>query len=576
LTAAITEARDVATAAPDPVTVEVIRRRLISIADQVDLNITRTAFSPLVYVYKDYAVGVVDHEGRLLAQCTGGMPIFVADVLGAAVRDGLAIYGPERLHEGDIVITNHGGTIGQHLNNVVMYTPIYGTRDRRLAGFFVVVVHWLDIGGRVIGSISKQATDIFQEGIQFRTVKLFAKGEPVEEMFRMIEYNTRFPEEMMGDIEAQIGGCKMGCAEVVSIVDRYGLDTFRAAVTIIWDQSEAAARAVIREIPDGTYTASAMLDNDGIRPEPPIPLSVKVVVAGDHMTIDLSDLPKEFASPINAGRSGGGQSVARLAFRYVVIPNEHASEGSFRPLELVLPEGTIMSASPNAAKGYYVGALPTLIDLVIRALSAAIPDRVAGAHYGTFSTIRFVGRQPHDGALYQTSDSGFGGWGATSDMDGPGPFRTMCHGDTRTIPVEVQEAGYPLRIERYAFRTDSGGAGEFRGGLGLERNYLVLAPCTVYTVFDRTKCPPWGVNGGKEALPANVTIVRRDGRTQSGLRDDIALEAGDRVLVDTGGGGGFGDPHRRSREKVREDVLRGYVSPGAARDVYDWDGDKPS
>ncbi|MFM9886381.1 MAG: hydantoinase B/oxoprolinase family protein [Burkholderiales bacterium] len=551
----------------DPVTVEVIRRRLISIADQVDMNITRTAFSPLVYEYKDYAVGIVDHAGRLLAQCTGGMPIFVADVLGAAVRDGLAIYGPERLHEGDIVISNHGGTIGQHLNNVVMYTPIYAV-DRRLAGFFVVVVHWLDIGGRVIGSISKHATDIFQEGIQFRTVKLFSKGEPVEEMFRMIEYNTRFPEEMMGDIEAQIGGCKMGCAEVAAIVDRYGLDTFRTAVETIWDQSESAARAVIREIPDGIYTAAAELDNDGIRPEPPIPLAVKVTVAGDRMTIDLSDLPKELASPLNAGRSGGGQSVARLAFRYVVIPHEHATEGSFRPLELVLPEGTMMSASPNAAKGYYVGALPTLIDLVIRALSGAIPDRVAAAHYGTFSTIRFVGRQPHNGALFQTSDSGFGGWGATCDMDGPGPFRTMCHGDTRTIPVEVQEAGYPLRIERFALRTDSGGAGEFRGGLGLERNYLALAPCTLYTVFDRTRCPPWGVNGGGDASPASVTIVRRDGTRHSGLRDDIALATGDRVLVDTGGGGGFGDPRRRTRARVKEDVLRGYVSSDAACSVY--------
>ena len=157
---------------PDPITVEVIRRRLISISDQVDANISRTAFSPLVYEYKDYAVGIVDAEGRLLSQCTGGMPLFVADVLGAAVRDGLALYGKDNLHEGDIVITNDAGTIGQHLNNVVMYTPVYAPDTEEIAAFFVVVVHWLDVGGRVIGSLSKYATDIFQEGIQFHTVKL--------------------------------------------------------------------------------------------------------------------------------------------------------------------------------------------------------------------------------------------------------------------------------------------------------------------------------------------------------------------------------------------------------------------
>jgi N-methylhydantoinase B len=180
--------------APDPVTVEVIRRRLISISDQVDMNITRTAYSPLVYEYKDYAVGIVDADGKLLSQCTGGMPLFVADVLGAAIRDGLAIYGKDNLHEGDIVITNDAGTIGQHLNNVVMYTPVFAPDTGALAAFFVVVVHWLDVGGRVIGSLSKYATDIFQEGIQFRTVKLRSRGEPVLEIYRMIQGNTRFPE----------------------------------------------------------------------------------------------------------------------------------------------------------------------------------------------------------------------------------------------------------------------------------------------------------------------------------------------------------------------------------------------
>ena len=287
----------------DSVTVEVIRRRLVAVADEVDVNITRTAFRPYIYEYKDYAVGIVDHRGDLICQCTAGMPVFVADVMRAAVLDGLALYGVGELHQGDCVITNYAGTIGQHLNNVTMYTPIYTGQE--LIGFMVVVMHWIDVGGRDVGSISKFATDIFQEGIQFRTVKLRARGEKVAEIYRMIEHNTRFPVEMMGDINSQIGGCLMGRDGVAALVARYGVDTFRAALNAIWDQSEAAARAAIRAIPDGTYTAEAVLDGDGLNPGS-LPCRVTVVVAGDEMTVDLSGLAAEVAAPMNSGRSGGG------------------------------------------------------------------------------------------------------------------------------------------------------------------------------------------------------------------------------------------------------------------------------
>jgi N-methylhydantoinase B len=419
----------------DPVTVEVIRRRLVSIADEVDVNITRTAFSPYIYEYKDYAVGIVDAGGDLICQCTAGMPVFVADVMRAAVQDGLALYGAANLHEGDAVVTNYAGTIGQHLNNVTMYTPIYALQKSVLIGFMVVVMHWIDVGGRDIGSLSKFAIDIFQEGIQFRTVKLRSRGEPVLEMYRMIEHNTRFPVEMMGDINSQIGGCLLGRDSVVELVARYGVAAFRDALDTIWNQSEAEARAAIRAIPDGTYTAEGVLDNDGLHTDP-LPCKITVIVKDDEMTIDLSELPGEVNAPMNSGRSGGGETVARLAFRYLLLPEGDANEGTFRPLKLILPEGTIVSAKPTAPMGAYNSALPMLIDLVIRALGTAIPDRVAAAHYGTFCTLAYAGRHPDSGLYWQCHDSGFGGWGALCDMDGPGPFRTNCHGDTRLIPIE--------------------------------------------------------------------------------------------------------------------------------------------
>ena len=199
------------------------------------MNITRTAFSPYIYEYKDYAVGVVDANGDLICQCTAEMPVFVADVMRAAVQDGLAIYGRDDLNNGDIIVTNYAGTIGQHLNNVTMYTPIYAAAENALIGFMVVVMHWIDVGGRDVGSISKFATDIFQEEIQFRTVKLYARGEPVREMYRMIEHNTRFPVEMMGDINSQIGGCLLGRDGVAELADRYGSPTFLGAIEQIWN-----------------------------------------------------------------------------------------------------------------------------------------------------------------------------------------------------------------------------------------------------------------------------------------------------------------------------------------------------
>jgi len=554
----------------DPVTVEVIRRRLVAIADEVDVNITRTAFSAYIYEYKDYAVGIVDANGDLICQCTAGMPVFVADVMRAAVQDGLDLYGHDKLYQGDIVLTNYAGTIGQHLNNVTMYTPIYTQTEPELIGFMVVVMHWIDVGGRDVGSISKFATDIFQEGIQFRTVKLHSHGERVQEIYRMIEHNTRFPIEMMGDINSQIGGCLLGRDSVAELAGRYGSATFRRSIETIWNQSEAEARAAIAAIPDGSYTAEATLDNDGLNPEP-LPCKVTVIVKGDEMTIDLSALPREVKAPMNSGRSGGGSTVARLAFRYLLLPEGDANEGTFRPLHLILPEGTIVSAGPTAPMGSYNSALPLLIDLVIRALGQAMPNRVAAAHYGTFSTVAYAGRRPDSDEFWQCHDSGFGGWGALCDMDGPGPFRTMCHGDTRLIPIELHEATYPFMIESFSLLTNSGGAGEYRGGLGLERRYLMLGPCRISTRIERTLCPAWGMNGGDAGRAGAALIERADGTTQAALKEVVKLEAGDRVRIQTGGGGGYGDPRHRDRDRVRTDLRCGYISMTAAQEVYGFD-----
>ena len=222
----------------DPITLEVIRHGIVSITDQIDANITRTAFSPYVYEYKDFAVGLTNAGGDLIAQCTGGMPVLVADSVGMAVRDGLSIYGADRLHPGDVVLCNHAAVQGQHHKNTVMYTPIYaGPQRATLIGFFAINVHWIDIGG-----VTPRSSDIFMEGLQLRSIKLWSGGKPIEEIYRIIENNTRFPVELLGDIAAQHAGCVLGRDLTQALADKYGVEKFVRAVSTILDQSEAAAR----------------------------------------------------------------------------------------------------------------------------------------------------------------------------------------------------------------------------------------------------------------------------------------------------------------------------------------------
>ncbi len=559
-----TEARGAATAKLDPITLEVLRFGVVSITDQIDANITRTAFSPYVYEYKDFAVGLVDVDGHLIAQSTGGMPPFVADTVGTAVRDGLKIYGRERLYEGDVVVCNHAAVQGQHLNNTVMYTPIYaGPNHRTLIGFFAINVHWIDIGGVTSG----HTTDIFMEGLQLRSIKLWSKGEPIEEVYRIIENNTRLPVDLMGDISAQLAGCFLGRDLTIALAEKYGLDTFFAAVTTILDQAEASARAAIRAIPDGVYEAQTFLDNDTIT-DAPVPIGVKVTIAGDEMIVDFTGLAEQAAGNINSGYFGGGMTAARCAFKYLIMPQEPANEGMYRPLKLILPEGKILSARPNAPMAGYPFPLPTVMDAVIHCLEKAIPDRVTGAHFGTHSGFMVFGQRP-DGSAFLGHDSGHGGWGAGAHGDGAGPFRTMAHGDTRLIPMELQESLLPFRIESLSLREDSGGAGKFRGGMGFRKKYVILAPCFVQTNVDRTKYPPWGVVGGKDAKPGCVTVYKAKGGTEiiSKVRRYPA-EPGDVVVLETGGGGGWGDPKERSLEHIARDIRRGYITKVAAERDY--------
>lgn len=557
----------------DPITAEIIVHGICSIPNLIDKNITRTAFSPLVAEYKDYAVGIVDSEGRLITQSRGGIPVFCANALSVGVRDGLKIYGKAKLQHGDLVITNHAGTMGQHLNNVLMYTPIRVSEDDAgLFGFLAIVVHWVDVGGICVGScLSSETTDVFQEGIQFHSVKLHSRGERVEEMYRMIRANTRFPDLVMGDLESQIAGCLMGREMVAEIIQKHGLQNVRQAVEIFWNESEARVRQAIRNIPPGTYRASSFLDNDGIIKGEPIPVEVAVHVSGDELTIDLSGLGKQVAGPMNAGYEGGAVAAARIACKYFFSSDEPANDGASRPIRIHCPPGTFLSARPGAPLSGSGNMLPTVVDTILRALGVADPKRVSAAHHGTYG-IHVIGGHTLDGKLFYHMESSIGGWGAAHDRDGTGPFRSIVHGDTLEVPVELQEASHPYLLEWVRLRRDSGGPGKYRGGLGIEKCYRMLAPGTLTVIMERTRCPPWGLEGGREGQTGRVEVHRRNGAAPETLfKGTTRLEEGDRVLLFSGGGGGFGPPSERPRDLVKRDVRRGFVSLESAKVDYQLD-----
>ncbi|HEX9787738.1 MAG TPA: hydantoinase B/oxoprolinase family protein, partial [Candidatus Binatia bacterium] len=430
--------------------------------------------------------------------------------------------------------------------------------------------HWIDIGGSAIGSVSYSSTDIFMEGLQLRSIKIWSKGEPMEEVYRIIENNTRFPLELLGDIEAQLGGCFLGRDLTQAMAEKYGTAIFLRGLDIILDQCEAATREKIRAIADGFYQHEAFLDNDGLRDEK-IPIKVRVIVAGDELTVDFSEISDQVKGCINSGFYGGGRTCVRVAFKYLIATDEPPNEGTFRPVKMILPQGKLISAEATAAMGLYSIPFPTVIDSIIKALEPALPERVTGAHFGTFSSLSFAGKRMDTGAVFKANDSGHGGWGACATHDGAGPFRTMAHGDTRLIPIELQESMYPFRVEEFRLRQDSGGAGKWRGGLGFDKQYILLAPCELWANFDRIGCPPWGVQGAKQAKSGQV-LIYKNGNPEPELlykTENRPLQAGDRVRMSTGGGGGYGDPRERPVEFVQRDVIRGFISRESARDDYD-------
>ncbi len=552
--------------AVDPISVEIIRCALRAAAGEMSTVLKKTAYNMMIYEVQDYCVGIVDREGKTVSQNEGALPIFLAD-LGVAVRDGIDVYGIEDIDPGDVFLVNHPEICGQHLNNMVVYTPFFW--EKQLLFFLAVRAHWIDVGGASTGFGSSMARDVFEEGLQIRSVKVYRRGKPNSEILRLIEDNIRFPESSLGDLRAQIAACRTGEERLGQVCQKYGWKTVVEAVEVIWDRTDRIVRRAVRSIPNGVYEASAALDDDGLNPDRAVPLKIVVEVRDDEVTIDFSQVSDQVAGFINCGASGG-MAAARVAFKCLTLPGGEVNEGSFRALKIVLPPGKFLSARRPAPIGGWSLALPAVIETIFRSVSQAMPDRIPAAHKSDMGGYTLFGVHPRTRRRYVCQNITGGGWGGRPFEDGENASVSICQGDVKNAPVELQELYFPLLFERHALRTDSGGAGRYRGGLGVEIKIRCLHDAYVSRNTEMTRRPPWGLQGGKESAPSRTVIEQPDGSIEEVQRkiSHLLLRAGGSVTFLTAGGGGYGDPALRDLAAIKRDLRLGYISKERAEQDY--------
>lgn len=539
----------------DPVTVEVIRNAFDSIAAQMNNNLARSAYTPVIYEMKDCSVAIFDPDVRLLGQAPG-LPIFLGG-LDTAIELTLEHFGGhDQLRPGDIYAVNDSSLVGSHLNDVTVLAPCFD--GDRLLGFGVTKAHWRDIGAKSPGH-AMDTTEIYQEGYRLGPTKLYDAGRPVVGILDLLQRNSRLPRGVWGDLHAQIAACRTGERGLRELHQRFGSDMVAEAAEAIFEQSARADREAVEALSDGTWEASGELDSWGPGGEP-VPVRVRVTVAGQRMVIDLTGSSPQTPGSVNCGRAQT-VSAARLAFKFLVNPEAPVTDGTFRNLEVVTEQGSVFDAVPPAACQYYYPHLGLMIDLYLRALAEVCPERVVAGQPADAMNLLFTGRDPETGRAYVCGEATGVGWGAHQGGDGANGLANYGAGDLKNLPVEVIEARYPLRVHRYALRPGTGGAGRWRGGLGVEREYETLTDTTSVSVWwERTFTPGWGLLGGEAGAPGTVLVDTPEGRRQVLKVDRLPLGPGARVVACTGGGGGFGPPEERALSASERDVVEGYVA----------------
>ncbi len=546
----------------DPFTLDVIKNRLASIADEMALTVARTARSFIVKEALDYSTALFASDGEFIAQGTclplhlGSMP----SALEAVVRT----FGND-MAPGDIFALNDPYDGGTHLPDIIAVKPVFD--DDVLVGYSSCIAHQTDMGGRVPGSMACDSTEIYQEGLRLPPLRLYEAGKPVDAIFRIIERNVRVPDKVLGDIHSQIAACRIGERGLLELVETYGLGRFQDYCRELLDYTERYTRSQIADLPDGTYRFTDHIDGDGIEPGA-ITIQVKLTIAGDGMTIDFAGTSPQVKGAINSVHSFTA-SAAWACVRSIFdndIPN---NAGYFRPIEILTPEGSIVNPRMPAAVAARGLTGDRVADTVFGALAQVAPDQVpaSGPHFPD-TAVSFGGYYA-DGKPFVYIEGLVGSWGGGPDRDGMDASTGTIVNYSNT-PAELLEVEQPLAIERYGFVPDSGGPGRFRGGLALERHIRFLADEAVVQVrSDRHDFAPYGLAGGSPGAHAKLKLVRANGDVEEYFSQFLAtVRKGDLLEVGLASGGGYGDPLQRDPVLVLHDVIEGKVTVPHAADAY--------
>ena len=549
--------------AADPVTREIIRGKLLALADEMGIVIAKTSMSPVIYEVLDFACGLCDADGELVVQ-TNGITLFTG-TFAPQVRSIVRRHG-ETMRPGDVFMTNDPFEGGTHSCDIALIKPIFV--DGRLFAFAISVAHWSEVGGAVPGSISPTATEIYQEGVRFPGIRVCRDDETIDDVIALIRENVRLPVQSLGDFNAGLAAVRIAETRLSEVLARYGTHAVKATFGHILETSERLSRAAVAALPDGDYTAEDWIDGDGISEER-FRVAVTVRIRGDTITFDFTGTSPMVAGPINCA-FGALDSAVKTVFKSLVDPQAPSNEGWFRPVSLVCPPGTVFTAEKPAPTGWYYEGSAHASELAWKALAEVAPERFSAGSYMSLAGTYFYGRDPESGEVYVHIEPAIGGWGATASGDGTSALIATTDGDTYNYSVELFEAKFPLAIRRYALNVEDGaGAGRHRGGFGVVREFEVAGnEAHTYCSIGRSIERPWGLEGGGEGSN-NYMRIESNGSVKRVARIPYqSLAEGDRVAVVTGGGGGFGDPLTRPADAVAADVADGYISAERARDDY--------
>lgn len=544
----------------DAVTTEVIRNYMKSAARQMRNTLVRASCNPVIYEMIDFSLGLYNGRAELLAEGPA-IPHFMG-TLRFAIKHVVEYVGVANMQDGDVFLSTYPYWTGSHSQDAVVIRPVFVAG--KIFGYAAAKAHWMDIGAKDV--YGTDTTDIWQEGLQVYGAKVRIAGVPNRDVIEIIRANSRLPDSVIGDLNAQIAACELGARQMTGLVAKYGASTTEAAFEAILNHGEHITREAIREAPDGEWSACGALDDNGVTREP-VPIRVTVRIAGDELTVDTTGSAGQQIGPINTPFPAT-MSFSRLAMKRLTTPDYDANEGCFRPLTVISPPGSMLNANPPAPVFLYGMGPVVMGELIMESLAQAMPHRAVARSGGNECAIVFSGIDPPRG-YFAGADIEGTGQGASCDSDGESALVPYYGGDCRNIPIEVLESKFPIQTLRYELRQNSGGAGKFRGGLGVVKVWKALEDLRCITVVEQTLSSPGGLFGGKSGLPSiSIMNAGTPDETRRGKQSDAVLPANAEWHLHTGGGGGWGDPYERVPQVVLEDVNRGYISRQSAADEY--------